>query len=137
MTEAAKRVKAFCERTITYKRTMNELRLQEMGALKDAERAGSKPDEIYRQINERKKKHCKLWSDAKDQVYDLVTQSNLSGNQARVIDLRYRKSMTWDKIQNATGYDSRQSVYNQQYTAFERMIPTMNKLFPDWQIGDE
>jgi hypothetical protein len=137
MTPEVERVKAFCERSITYHRIIVKLRKQEAGALKDAEEVGEQPDKIYEHIHENKIKYTDLWATAKNQVYDLVTNSKLAGEAARVIDLRYRRGMTWEKIKNAVGYDSKQSVYNQQNKAFEQMAPTLDRLFPDWQIGDK
>ncbi len=137
MTTRAERARAFCERTITYQRIMNELRRQEAGAIEDAELAGEAPDKVYERINDRKKKVTSKWADAKGQVYNVVTECNLTGKQARIIDLRYRRALTWPEIQRRLKYATITGLDYHKQRAFEKLAGTLDKLYPEWQIGDE
>ena len=139
MTTRAKRARAFCERTITYQRIMNDLRKQEAGAIADAEAAGEAPDKIYERINQQKVKISDKWATAKGQVFNVVSDRslNLNARESRIIDLRYRRALTWSKIQERMKYATMTGVDYHREKAFEKLAATVDKLYPDWQIGDE
>lgn len=137
MTDRALRARAFCERTITYQRDMNDLRKQEAGAIADAEAAGEAPDKIYERINQQKSEITKKWASAKSQVYTVVTNCNLNAKEARILDLRYRRALTWPEVQKSMKYASITGPDYYRKRAFEKLGATVDKLYPDWREGDE
>lgn len=137
MTEGAKRVAAFCNRVIEYGRIAGELRHEELGALEDAELAGVMPDAIAGNIRAEKIDYYDLYFTAKNQVYNLVTSTKgLTAKQARIIDLRFRKGMTWEAIRKRVGYSNWRCAQREAKKAYEKMAPVLDRLYPDYKIGD-
>lgn len=137
MTDRALRARAFCERTITYQRMMNQLRRQEAGALEDAKLAGEAPDKIYERINQQKEMITSKWAEAKGQVYNVVTDCNLNAKESRIMDLRYRRALTWPEVQKRMKYATITGLDYFRKRAFEKLGATVDKLYPDWREGDE
>lgn len=139
MTYRAERVKAFCERTVDYQRTVNAMRKQEYGMLADAEEFGYPIEEHagYKRLRENKIDVLGKMTRAKLQVLNITEESPLTAKQARAIDLRYRYALSWQKIRQRMKYESRQTVYNVRDEAYEMMADALDRLYPDWQIGDE
>lgn len=131
MTEAAERVKEFCERVITYENEYQVYWQNQKGIQDDDEAC-----EISEQIRAEKIPYCRLVARARGEVYDLIKESNLTPLQRRIMYYRYNKAWTMKHITNVVHLTNRR-VRQVRAEACERMIPTMDRMYPNWQIGDE
>lgn len=137
MTKAAERVAAFCERVITYETEYKKYRREELGAWDDAKADGVQPGEISQSITEDKRVYCQLLPRARWQVMELIQASVLTPKQRRIMELRYNRAKTWRYITKVVGFKNKHSTYRERRRALELMAPALDKLYPNWKIGDE
>ena len=131
MTPEAERVKAFCERVVEYEKAYQIYWQNQKGIQEDDSIC-----ETSEQIRAEKIPYCRLVARARGEVYDLIKESNLTPLQRRVMYYRYNKAWTMKRISNTVHLTNRR-VRQIRAEACERMIPTMDRMYPDWQIGDK
>lgn len=152
MTEAAERVKAFCKRVVDYEKAYQEYWKNQLGAQEDSDEPTSDIIKLIDKIDEliepskatleeviRKEKlpYCRLLAKARGEVYDLIMESPLSPLQRRILIYRYNRAWTWERIRAMIKFKRVRSVYRVHNQAMERMVPTMQRMYPNWKIGDE
>ena len=148
MTKKAERVKAFCHRVIDYDNKYQEYWYnQQIAEAGEAEPVSHLVELIDRLENSKpttadliqaeKIPYCRLMARARGQVWDLIAESPLSPLQRRIMTDRYNRAYKWSKILMRSKLKHKRSLYRIHNEALELMVPAMERLFPDWQVGDE
>jgi len=151
MSPGAERVKAFCERVVKYEKEYQKYWKNQKGAEREAsapvsefialldkiDKLNGDEKAIEETIRQEKLPYCRAVAKARSEVYDLIMASPLSPMQRRIMIDRYHKAWTWEHTRAMTGYVMLRSVFRLHEQALELMVPVMDEMYPDWQIGDE
>lgn len=154
MTEGAQKVLAFCQRAVDYEKAYQLLFEQEQGAMQDAEMCGEDMSkEAVRKIllgeehespllasalaiKREKLLYCKLMGIPKYEVYELVHETALLPVQRRIMILRFNRVWKWTTIYKRVKLSKPRAEFLKR-DALERMVPTFERLHPDWTPEQE
>lgn len=154
MTEGAQKVLAFCQRAVDYEKAYQLLFKQEQDAMQDAEMCGEDMSkEAVRKIllgeehespllasalaiKREKLLYCKLMGIPKYEVYELVHETALLPVQRRIMILRFNRVWKWTTIYKRVKLSKSRAEFLKR-DALERMVPTFERLHPDWTPAKE